>query len=119
MSVSASYGGGLVHLSNRAYRLRPLLPAVQSKDAWFGGWLVIAVLTTGIYCRPRCPVQPAFARKVGFYPTAAAAQHAGFRAWKRCRPDASPGSPEWNVSGDVVARAMRFRTTTDGERYCV
>ena len=41
-------------------------------------------------------------------PTAAAAQKAGFRACKRCRPDASPGSPEWNVRGDLVARAMRL-----------
>jgi AraC family transcriptional regulator of adaptative response / DNA-3-methyladenine glycosylase II len=45
---------------------------------------------------------------VRFYPTAAAAQRAGFRACKRCRPDASPGSPEWNIRGDLVARAMRL-----------
>lgn len=82
--------------------------AVQSKDARFDGWFVTAVLTTKIYCRPSCPVRPPFARNVRFYPTAAAAQHAGFRACKRCRPDASPGSPEWNVRGDVVARAMRL-----------
>lgn len=82
--------------------------AVQSKDARFDGWFVTAVLTTRIYCRPSCPVRPPFARNVRFYPTAAAAQRAGFRACKRCRPDASPGSPEWNVRGDVVARAMRL-----------
>lgn len=82
--------------------------AVQSKDARFDGWFVTAVLTTRIYCRPSCPVHPPFARNVRFYPTAAAAQRAGFRACKRCRPDASPGSPEWNVRGDVVARAMRL-----------
>jgi len=82
--------------------------AVQSKDARFDGWFVTAVLTTGIYCRPSCPVRPPFARNVRFYPTAAAAQHAGFRACKRCRPDASPGSPEWNIRGDVVARTMRL-----------
>ncbi|OBI32343.1 DNA-3-methyladenine glycosylase [Mycobacterium sp. E1386] len=82
--------------------------AVQSKDARFDGWFVTAVLTTGIYCRPSCPVRPPFARNVRFYPTAAAAQRAGFRACKRCRPDASPGSPEWNVRGDVVARTMRL-----------
>jgi len=82
--------------------------AVQSKDARFDGWFVTAVLTTQIYCRPSCPVRPPFARNVRFYPTAAAAQQAGFRACKRCRPDASPGSPEWNVRGDVVARAMRL-----------
>src|SRR6201998_2493608 len=82
--------------------------AVQSKDARFDGWFVIAVLTTRIYCRPSCPVRPPFARNVLFLPTAAAAQRAGFRACKRCRPDASPGSPEWNVRGDVVARTMRL-----------
>ncbi len=82
--------------------------AVQSKDARFDGWFVTAVLTTRIYCRPSCPVRPPFARNVRFLPTAAAAQRAGFRACKRCRPDASPGSPEWNVRGDVIARAMRL-----------
>jgi AraC family transcriptional regulator, regulatory protein of adaptative response / DNA-3-methyladenine glycosylase II len=82
--------------------------AVQSKDARFDGWFVTAVLTTRIYCRPSCPVRPPFAHNVRFYPTAAAAQRAGFRACKRCRPDASPGSPEWNVRSDVVARAMRL-----------
>jgi len=82
--------------------------AVQSKDARFDGWFVTAVLTTRIYCRPSCPVRPPFARNVRFLPTAAAAQREGFRACKRCRPDASPGSPEWNVRGDVVARAMRL-----------
>ncbi|MDT5136935.1 MAG: AraC family transcriptional regulator, partial [Mycobacterium sp.] len=82
--------------------------AVQAKDARFDGWFVTAVLTTRIYCRPSCPVRPPFARNVRFLPTAAAAQREGFRACKRCRPDASPGSPEWNVRGDVVARAMRL-----------
>ncbi len=82
--------------------------AVQSKDARFDGWFVTAVLTTRIYCRPSCPVRPPFARNVRFLPTAAAAQRAGFRACKRCRPDASPGSPEWNIRGDTVARAMRL-----------
>lgn len=87
---------------DRCYR------AVQSKDARFDGWFVTAVLSTGIYCRPSCPARPPLARNVRFYPTAAAAQRAGFRACKRCRPDASPGSPEWNVRGDIVARAMRL-----------
>ncbi len=87
---------------DRCYRV------VQSKDPRFDGWFVTAVLTTRIYCRPSCPARPPFARNVRFYPTAAAAQRAGFRACKRCRPDASPGSPEWNVRGDTVARAMRL-----------
>ena len=45
---------------------------------------------------------------VEFFASAAAAQQHGYRACKRCRPDAAPGSPEWNVRGDVVARAMRL-----------
>ncbi|MEU9399202.1 AlkA N-terminal domain-containing protein [Streptomyces sp. NPDC048242] len=82
--------------------------AVQSKDARFDGWFFTAVLTTGIYCRPSCPVVPPKPRNMTFYPSAAACQRAGFRACKRCRPDASPGSPEWNQRADLVARAMRL-----------
>ncbi|MGH3398522.1 MAG: AlkA N-terminal domain-containing protein [Streptosporangiaceae bacterium] len=82
--------------------------AVRSKDARFDGWFFTAVLTTGIYCRPSCPVVPPRPQNMVFYPSAAAAQQAGFRACKRCRPDASPGSPEWNVRADLVARAMRL-----------
>lgn len=82
--------------------------AVQSKDARFDGWFFTAVVTTGIYCRPSCPVVPPKPQNMRFFPSAAAAQQAGFRACKRCRPDASPGSPEWNERADLVARAMRF-----------
>ncbi|MCI3151156.1 DNA-3-methyladenine glycosylase 2 family protein [Streptomyces sp. GB4-14] len=82
--------------------------AVQSKDARFDGWFYTAVLTTGIYCRPSCPAVPPKPRHMVFHPSAAACQQAGFRACKRCRPDASPGSPEWNVRADLVARAMRL-----------
>jgi len=81
---------------------------VQAKDARFDGWFFIGVVTTGIYCRPSCPVVPPKPENMRFYPSAAAAQGAGFRACKRCRPDASPGSPEWNVRADLVARAMRL-----------
>ncbi|MFE0173413.1 AlkA N-terminal domain-containing protein [Streptomyces sp. NPDC059002] len=82
--------------------------AVQSKDARFDGWFFTAVLTTRIYCRPSCPVVPPKAENMTFYPSAAACQQAGFRACKRCRPDSSPGSPEWNQRADLVARAMRL-----------
>jgi len=97
-----AYPAGVYEDFDRCYR------AVQSKDARFDGWFVTAVLTTRIYCRPSCPVRPPFARNLCFLPTAAAAQRAGFRACKRCRPDASPGSPEWNVRRDLVGRAMRL-----------
>jgi AraC family transcriptional regulator of adaptative response / DNA-3-methyladenine glycosylase II len=82
--------------------------AAKSRDARFDGWFFIAVRTTGIYCRPSCPAITPKRANVEFHPTAAAAQQRGFRACKRCRPDASPGSPEWNVRGDVVGRAMRL-----------
>ncbi|RLV10105.1 DNA-3-methyladenine glycosylase [Streptomyces griseocarneus] len=82
--------------------------AVRSKDARFDGWFYTAVLTTRIYCRPSCPAVPPKDRNMTFYPSAAAAQQAGFRACKRCRPDASPGSPQWNERADLVARAMRL-----------
>ncbi|CAL9378386.1 DNA-3-methyladenine glycosylase [Streptomyces sp. DH-12] len=82
--------------------------AVRSKDARFDGWFYTAVLTTGIYCRPSCPVVPPKPENMVFHPSAAACQRAGFRACKRCRPDTSPGSPEWNRRADLTARAMRL-----------
>jgi AraC family transcriptional regulator, regulatory protein of adaptative response / DNA-3-methyladenine glycosylase II len=82
--------------------------AVQSKDARFDGWFFTAVVTTRIYCRPSCPVIPPKVENMRFYPSAAAAQQAGFRACKRCCPDASPGSPRWNERADLVSRAMRL-----------
>jgi AraC family transcriptional regulator, regulatory protein of adaptative response / DNA-3-methyladenine glycosylase II len=82
--------------------------AVTSRDPRFDGWFVTAVTSTGIYCRPSCPARTPHRRNVRFLPTAAAAQRAGFRACKRCRPDATPGSPEWDGRADVVARAMRL-----------
>lgn len=82
--------------------------AVQSKDSRFDGWFFTAVLTTRIYCRPGCPAVPPKPENMSFYPSAAAAQQAGFRACKRCRPDAAPGSPQWNERADLVARAMRL-----------
>ena len=81
--------------------------ALSSRDSRFDGWFFVAVLTTGIYCRPSCPAMTPKRANVRFMPTAAAAQEAGFRACKRCRPDAAPGSPEWNVRADLVGRAMR------------
>lgn len=82
--------------------------AVSEKDARFDGWFYTGVKTTGIYCRPSCPARTPKASNVTFYPSAAAAQAAGFRACKRCRPEASPGSPEWDQRADVAGRAMRL-----------
>ncbi|MFC0597748.1 DNA-3-methyladenine glycosylase 2 family protein [Streptomyces palmae] len=82
--------------------------AVCSRDARFDGEFFFAVATTGIYCRPSCPAVTPKRQNVRFYPTAAAAQRGGFRACRRCRPDAVPGSAEWNARADVVGRAMRL-----------
>ena len=82
--------------------------AIQSRDARFDGWFFVAVATTGIYCRPSCPAAAPKRENVRIYPTAAAAQAAGFRACLRCRPDAAPGSPQWNLSADAAGRAMRL-----------
>ena len=87
---------------DRCYR------AAESRDARFDGWFYCAVRTTGIYCRPSCPAVTPKRTNVEFYRSAAAAQQRGYRACKRCRPDASPGSPEWDARGDLVGRAMRL-----------
>ena len=82
--------------------------AVATRDSRFDGAFVLAVRTTGIYCRPSCPARTPLARNVDFFTTAATAHEAGYRACKRCLPDAVPGSPEWNLRTDVAARAMRL-----------
>ena len=82
--------------------------AVESRDSRFDGWIYLGVTSTGIYCRPSCPAASPKRANMRFYRSSAGAQRAGFRACKRCRPDASPGSPEWNARADVVARAMRL-----------
>lgn len=81
---------------------------MRSRDGRFDGVFFFAVQTTGIYCRPSCPAVTPKRHNVRFFATAAAAQGAGFRACRRCRPDAVPGSAEWNVRADVVGRAMRL-----------
>src|SRR3954470_10566728 len=82
--------------------------AVRSRDPRFDGWFYTAVVTTGIYCRPSCPAMTPKRANVRFFPTAAAAHGAGFRACKRCRPAAAPAPPECNVRADAVGRAMRL-----------
>ncbi len=77
-----------------------------SRDRRFDGQFFVAVTSTGVYCRPSCPAVVPKRQNVRFYPTAAAAQEAGFRACLRCHPYASPGSPDWNRRADLAGRAM-------------
>lgn len=86
--------------------------AISSRDTRFDGQFVTAVRTTGIYCRPSCPARTPKPANVSFFATSAAAHEAGYRACKRCLPEAAPGSPEWDLRGDAVGRAMRL--ITDG-----
>src|SRR5580704_14888504 len=98
----AWHDAGVIDDPDRCYQ------AAHSKDARFDGVFFIGVTSTGIYCRPSCPARTPKRENVRFYPTSASAQSAGFRACLRCRPDATPGSPEWNGRADVVARAMKL-----------
>jgi AraC family transcriptional regulator of adaptative response / DNA-3-methyladenine glycosylase II len=82
--------------------------AIEMEDPRFDGWVFCGVTSTGIYCRPSCPARTPKRENVRFFATAAAAQEAGFRACKRCRPDATPGSPEWDRRADLVGAAMRL-----------
>ena len=82
--------------------------ALKSRDARFDGRFFTGVTSTGIYCRPICPARLPARKNVRFYAFAAAAEEAGFRACKRCRPDRSPDSPDWDWRGDIVGRALRL-----------
>jgi AraC family transcriptional regulator of adaptative response / DNA-3-methyladenine glycosylase II len=82
--------------------------AIDARDTRFDGQFFTAVRTTGIYCRPSCPARTPKAANVTFYETSAAAHDAGYRACKRCLPEAVPGTPAWNVRQDIAGRAMRL-----------
>src|SRR6187549_926601 len=82
--------------------------ARRSRDARFDGKFFIAVTTTKIYCRPICPARSPKDENVRYYPTAAAAQAAGFRPCLRCRPEASPGTPAWFGTSSLVSRGLRL-----------
>lgn len=85
-----------------------LYAVLKSRDRRFDGRFFVGVATTGVYCRPSCPAAMPKPENLRLYPSAAAAQQAGHRACKRCRPDAAPGSPDWNLRADVAGRAMRL-----------
>src|SRR5438046_5565170 len=77
-----------------------------SRDPSYDGRFFTGVRTTGVYCRPTCPVRPARSRNVVFFPTAAAAERAGFRPCLRCRPETAPGTPAWRGAAATVSRAF-------------
>lgn len=93
--------------------------AIRAQDPRFDGVFTFAVVTTGIHCRPSCPARTPQRHNVRLFPTTAAAQQQGFRPCRRCRPDAAPGSPDWDVRGDLAARALRAITDGTVDRHGV
>src|SRR5215472_10067127 len=79
-----------------------------ARDPAYDGRFFTGCRTTGIYCRPVCPVRPAHPRNVRFFPSAAAAEAAGFRPCLRCRPETAPFCPAWLGSRATVERAARL-----------
>ncbi|GAB2621938.1 AlkA N-terminal domain-containing protein [Nocardioides ginkgobilobae] len=109
MTTSAAAGAqASVPIATTRLDPGPCYAAVRSRDRRFDGVFWTAVRTTGIYCRPSCPARTPAAGNVTFHPTAASAQAAGYRACKRCLPDATPGSPEWDLRAGVAGRAVRL-----------
>jgi AraC family transcriptional regulator of adaptative response / DNA-3-methyladenine glycosylase II len=78
------------------------------RDPGYDGRFFTAVKTTGIYCRPVCPAKQPLTRNVAYYPTAAAAEAAGFRPCLRCRPETAPFCAAWNGTRSTVARAVKL-----------
>ncbi|WP_412025313.1 AlkA N-terminal domain-containing protein [Burkholderia cepacia] len=92
---------------SRFMRLDPdtCYDALLSRNRRFDGWFFVGVSTTGVYCRPVCPVKPPKARNCRYYPTAAAAEKAGFRPCMRCRPELAPGHGLLDLSGNLADAA--------------
>lgn len=78
------------------------------RDPAFDGVFFVAVKTTGIYCRPVCPVKQPLTKNVTYYPSAAAAEAAGYRPCLRCRPEAAPFCPAWMGTRTTVERALKL-----------
>ena len=82
--------------------------ALSGRDPRFDGRFFVGVTTTGIFCRPICPAPVPKRKNCTFWPSAAAAQSAGFRPCLRCRPEAAPGTPAWRGTAASVGRAIRL-----------
>ncbi|MCM3878166.1 MAG: helix-turn-helix domain-containing protein [Thermoanaerobaculia bacterium] len=88
--------------------------ATLSRDGRFAGRFFVGVVTTRVYCRPGCPAPLPKAKNMRFYAYAAAAEDAGFRPCRRCRPETAPGSPVWNGTSATVSRALKRIFDGDG-----
>ena len=95
--------------------------ALRTRDARFDGRLFVAVVSTGIYCRPICPARTAKPENCRFFASATAAQSAGFRPCLRCRPETSPRLAAWHGASITVRRALALieAGSLDGDGACV
>src|SRR6185295_10441449 len=96
------YTGVVLPDAARCYR------AFVAHDRRWDGRVFAGVVTTGVYCRPVCPVRPAKAENCRFFACAAAAEAAGFRPCRRCRPETAPGTPAWMGTSALISRALRL-----------
>ena len=80
--------------------------ALETRDARFDGRLFVGVTSTGIYCRPICPARTPKFENCRFFPSAAAAQEAGFRPCLRCRPETAPDLAAWRGTSNTVSRGL-------------
>ena len=105
---SQHYLPGLVTIALMKLDFEVCYTAARSRDPRFDGRFFVAVKTTGVYCRPICPANMPRPENIRFYISASAAEEAGFRPCLRCRPEASPGTPEWQEAYSTVSRALRL-----------
>src|SRR5690606_13376927 len=103
-------GGRILRPPRKPAMLHPDIceRARLARDPRFDGQFFIGVTTTGIYCRPICPVVSPKRENVRYYPSAAASAEAGFRPCLRCRPECAPGTPAWNGTSTTVRRGLRL-----------
>jgi len=87
---------------------------VLERDSSADGQFVYAVKSTRIYCRPSCPSRRPTRKNVSFFPTAAAAEQAGFRACKRCEPELA--APRADPQAAVITAATQYLTEHASER---
>jgi AraC family transcriptional regulator of adaptative response / DNA-3-methyladenine glycosylase II len=95
--------------------------ALQTRDERFDGRIFVGVTSTGIYCRPVCPARPAKLANCRFFPTAAAAQEAGFRPCLRCRPETALDLGSWRGTSNTVSRGLALIADgdLDGDDACI
>jgi AraC family transcriptional regulator of adaptative response / DNA-3-methyladenine glycosylase II len=95
---------------NRVVHLTPEIcyRALRTRDPRFDGRFFVAVRTTGVYCRPVCPARTPRRENCSFVPCAAAAEEAGYRPCRRCRPESAPGTPAWLGTSATVSRGLRL-----------